>query len=64
MSERYFIDSDDDGHWFVIPVARQQEWNEWRDLPSDDERAWDYPYFARAVGGVPSLITFEVAYHE
>lgn len=56
--ERYFLTTDNDSHWYVIPEAKRGEWNEWCDIPSDDERAWEPPEFARAVGGSPSLVTF------
>ena len=50
--------SDNDGHWYVVPVARLSEWNTWCEIPSDDERAWDAPDYARRVGGAPSLVSF------
>lgn len=58
LGDRYFLSQDNDSHWFVIPVARQQEWDAWREIDSDDERAWTPPSFARAIGGSPSLVTF------
>lgn len=56
--ERYFLTQDDDGHHFVVPVARRDEWEAWRDIPPDDERAWEPPIFARPVGGAPDMVTF------
>lgn len=58
MSERYFMSMDGSGHWYVIPVERTAEWEAWTDISEDDERAWDAPDFARAVGGAPSCVTF------
>lgn len=58
MTERYFMSMDGSGHWYVIPVARQHEWEEWTDIPEDDERAWEAPDFAKPVGGAPSCVTF------
>lgn len=58
MTDRFFLSQDNDSHWFVIPVARQQEWNDWLDIPEDDERAWEAPDFAKSVGGAPCLVTF------
>jgi hypothetical protein len=56
---RFFLAEDGDCHWFVVPVERRTEWDEWADLPSSDERAWTPPDYARAVGGSPSaLVTF------
>ena len=56
---RYFLDCDNDCHHYVIPVDRQEEWEAWLDLDSDDEASWNVPLFAVAVGGSPSLVTFE-----
>ena len=58
MQERYFLSQDGSCHWYVVPVSRKEEWSEWRNLPEDDERAWDTPDFAQEVGGSPTLVTF------
>lgn len=58
MTDRYILSQDNDSHWFVVPVARQQEWDAWLEIDSDDERAWEVPDFAKAVGGAPCLVTF------
>lgn len=39
MSERFFLSNDNDGHWFVVPYSRKQEWNDWLDIDSEDEAA-------------------------
>lgn len=49
--EFHFLDQDEDGHWYVIPVAHKEEWDEWCDIPSDDERAWEALVFANRLGG-------------
>lgn len=56
--ERHILTMDNDGHWYVIPVAKQPEWGAWLDIPEDDERAWEPPEFAKQVGGSPCLVTF------
>jgi hypothetical protein len=56
---RFYLGTDNDGHWFVIPADKRDEWSEWLDIDSDDERAWDAPDFARDLGGNPSCVTFE-----
>ena len=58
MTERYRMEQDNDSHWYVIPVARQPEWNAWLEIDSDDERAWEPPEFAQQVGGSYCLVTF------
>jgi hypothetical protein len=57
-TERYFLDSDNDGHWYVIPESKQQEWDDWLDLPDDDPKAWTPPEGVSEVGGSPSLVKF------
>jgi hypothetical protein len=55
----YIIESDNDGHHYVIPKAREKEWSEWLTIASDDERSWKVPKYAEAVGGSPTLVTFD-----
>lgn len=57
VSERFFLAQDDDCHWYLVPVDKREEWSEWREIPSDDERSWDVPDFATAIDG-PHLLTF------
>lgn len=59
MPERFYLAQDNDSHWYVVPVARKAEWDEWCEIAPDDERAWDAPDFAKQVGGAYSLVTFE-----
>ena len=54
--ERFFLSSDNDGHWYVVSVSIEEEWYKWLDLGDDDPP--EYPEGARPVGGAPSLITF------
>jgi hypothetical protein len=57
-TERFFIDSDDDGHWYVVPLAQRAAWEKWCALPSTDEEAWEVPGFAERLDGGPNGITF------
>ena len=56
---KYTLTTDNDGHWYVIPVDKHKEWNTWLNIDPDDERSWDAPDFAKSVGGAPSLVTFD-----
>lgn len=53
---RFFLDSDADGHWYVVPENKRAEWQAW--VNCDDEDSWQVPDYAKAVGGAPSLVTF------
>ena len=55
---RYYLARDNDCHWYVVPVDRSEEWEEWLSLDSDDQRSWEAPAWARAVGGSPSVVSF------
>jgi hypothetical protein len=55
---RYFLDTDDDGHWYLVPVAKRDDWSRWRNIPSEDERSWEAPGYAKRLGGVPNRMTF------
>ena len=58
MSKRYFIDSDNSSHNYLVDEAFREEWNEWNELPEDDEKSWEAPSFARRINS-ESSITFE-----
>lgn len=58
--ERYFLGSDNSGHWYVVPVSKTDEWDMWNNLDEDDEAAWEAPEWAKRVGGSPTLVTFEL----
>ena len=50
------IVQDDDGHWYVIPADRRQEFDSWGE--SEGEDSWIAPDWAVRVGGSPSLVEF------
>jgi len=56
--ERFYLSQDNDSHWYVVPVAREEDWDAWLGLGEDEQAAWDVPDFAQPVGGSPSLVTF------
>ncbi len=56
--ERWYLTTDNDSHWYVVPLARRGEWEAWCEIDPDDERAWTPPEFAVVVGGSPGLVTF------
>lgn len=45
--------------WYVVPVDRSEEWEDWLALDSDDQRSWEPPAWAHVVGGSPSVVSFE-----
>lgn len=55
----HILVQDNDSHWYVIPKDKNDAWNDFCAIPSDDERAWDIPDFAEQVGGCPSLVLFK-----
>lgn len=52
----YIFESDEDGHFYVIPKARLKDWSAW--LRSQAAMDGDTPDWADRVGGNPSLISF------
>lgn len=53
---QYFIDSDNDGHWYLVPYNIQKQWNEWLDLDPDDEKSWEPPKPVVPIDGVDSIV--------
>lgn len=58
-TERYFLDQDQDCHWYVIPVSHRVDWLNWNSQDPNDERYWTPPDFAKPLGGSHTLVTFE-----
>lgn len=56
MSRRYFLDQDDDGHWYVVPTDKRVQWEQW--FGSDDYDTGLVPEFAIELGHDPSLVSF------
>lgn len=58
-TERFYLDCDDDGHWYLIPVKRRDDFSEWL---SQDWQAplanFITPPYATEVDN-PHYVTFE-----
>lgn len=57
MRKEYVEVQDNDGHRYIIPYEKLSEWEEFVDLPSDDERSWDTPDFAEYLDGSRIVFT-------
>lgn len=57
-AQRFYLDTDNSSHWYIIPVTRRHDWGRFVDLPEDDEASWEVPAYARPIGGSPSGVTF------
>jgi hypothetical protein len=57
MSRRFFIGSDDDGHEFLVPFERREEWEAWLTQLHGPEPDWNQPAYAASIDG--GLLTFE-----
>lgn len=56
---RWFLDQDNDCHWYLVRWDKRHVWYEWCDLPSEDPDAWEPPEgVAKRIGGAPSLVIF------
>jgi hypothetical protein len=56
--DRYFLDRDNSGHWYVVPCDKAPEWHAWVEMDENDEASWDVPEFAQPVGGSHTLVSF------
>lgn len=56
--KRWFLDQDNDSHWYLVEFSKRAEWEEWMNLDSEDEESWDVPAFASRLPGSPSQLTF------
>lgn len=55
----YFLGCDNSSHWYVIPARCEREWDDFVNIPEDDERSWSPPIWAIPIGGSPSLVKFK-----
>lgn len=51
---QFFLDNDDDGHWYVVAAHCRREWYAWRNSAGEIT-----PDFAYSIGCEPSRILFE-----
>ena len=51
---RYVLNNDDDGHWYILPADKKEEFSNWVYGPEDAEQ----PEWARSIGGHPNNVTF------
>lgn len=56
----YILTQDNDCHWHVIPLERENHFNKWLELDSGNEESWNVPGYAVRVGGCPSLVKFQM----
>lgn len=56
---RYFLDQDNDSHWYCIPLERRESWDAFCDLDTEDEESWNAPEWAKPLDGHPNGVTFE-----
>lgn len=61
METYWFLSRDGDGHWFVIPTHRRNDWNEWRNLDEDNEQFNIVPDFAVPINGMPERVEFSLS---
>lgn len=57
---RYFLDQDEDCHWYIVRDDRREEWEAWRnqDYYADDFAAYPPENVAYSIGGAPNQVTF------
>lgn len=55
----YFLDNDNCGHWYVIPVKNKKAWEKWISLDEDDEKSWILPKFVICLEGGPQEVIFK-----
>ena len=57
MNKRYFIDTDNSSHRYIIEADHKAEWDAWLNLPEYDDRSWSAPPFAMRIDG--NFVEFE-----
>lgn len=52
--EDHFLDSDNDGHWYIIPANKRHAWEDWVDSNEPET-----PDFVEPINGCPSRVVFK-----
>jgi len=56
--QRFFIDRDNSGHWYLVDAEFRAAWDSWAGLDEEDEASWGAPDFAERINS-PGEFTFE-----
>lgn len=57
MELEFFLIQDNDCHWYIVPLARREDWYDWVD--SEDADLGIVPEWVSLVDGSPSRIMFK-----
>lgn len=55
---KYFLDNDDDGHWYLVPVEEREAFEEWLDSDVDEHHIFTAKAYEYMIGGHPNKIEF------
>lgn len=58
VKKRYYIDCDNSGHYYLVPVNKKEEFKVWSNLDDEDEASWEAPAWVIDINGCPSQVTF------
>lgn len=57
FSGKYFVSKDNDCHNYLIPLENRDQWEDFLELPEDDEESWSTPSWAYGFDG--EFLSFE-----
>ncbi|MEM9745041.1 MAG: hypothetical protein AAF918_20375 [Pseudomonadota bacterium] len=57
VAQPFMMVQDNSCHWYLIPAEYLEAWDDFLDIPEDDERSWNVPDWAREIDG-PHLTVF------
>lgn len=57
--ERFFFDTDSDGHWYMVPASMAQQWSDLNfDFNDDDAEEFIALFNVYRIDGHPNSFTF------
>ena len=56
--ERYTLEQDDDGHWYIVPCRLIHEFQDWLAMVGETEEDYGYPEGVIPVDGSPNSVSF------
>lgn len=57
--KRYFLDTDDSGNWYIVPVERREDFESWQNQDwQHDLSDFQPPDYAEQINGTFNYVTF------
>ncbi len=57
--KRFFLDCDNDSHYYIIPAEKRVQWEKFLNIDDYNPACMETPEWAKPIGGGFNTVTFE-----